>query len=103
MVNRAQVLMNSTGVYLFTHDNGDKLESIVKKVLQTKQGWEDPEYLTRMVFTQMTKGSKNIKDGFGIGTRYHISCLQHPLIIVDSVLKLVFVGEEMQTFEEFIK
>jgi len=56
----------------------------VKRALSKGWRWDDPEYLTRIIFCEMIKGSEDREAGFGIGTSQHgdvykvviINCLE---------------------------
>lgn len=85
---RAQVLIEDTGVYLYTHWGSEELPDVVEKVI--KQGWrlQDPEYFTRILFEEMVGNEKGTETGFGIGTSEH-GDLEYPAIRINCVKQIV--------------
>jgi hypothetical protein len=71
---RAQVLIEDTGVYLYTHWGADNIESIVQGAIDSQEGQNrltDSEYLTRIIFERMLQDASNKETGYGIGTQQH--------------------------------
>jgi hypothetical protein len=58
-------------VYLYTHWGGTNLPQVVSNALARDARWNDPEYLARIIFDQMTEGSHGSETGHGIGTEQH--------------------------------
>ncbi len=81
---RAQVKIEDTGVYLYTHWGSESLPDVVIETI--KMGWRinDPEYFTRILFERMidAEDSRNQETGFGIGTTEHTD-LEYPALIVN--------------------
>ena len=81
---RAQVKIEDTGVYLYTHWGSETLVDVVKDTI--KQGWRlnDPEYFTRILFEKMidAEDARGTETGFGIGTTEHTD-LEYPAIVVN--------------------
>lgn len=101
MGDRAQVLIKDTGVYLYTHWNAHKLQETVKKALAKMWRWDDPTYLTRIIFCEMVKGYEMEELGFGIGTKMQGDI--RLLITVDSNQRTVIAEDgKKYTFNEFI-
>ena len=71
MSTRSQVYMICEGVYLYKHHDGYNLAETVQTALQRKERYDDPEYLTRIIFSTMIKDSIDEETGFGIGTQQH--------------------------------
>ena len=71
MGTRAQVLIKDTGVYLYQHWDGDGLFQIVKDAIAKGLRWNDEEYLTRIIFSEMIKNDIAGETGYGIGTEQH--------------------------------
>jgi hypothetical protein len=76
------------GVYLYTHWCGSCVKDIVYNALQRRQRWDDPAYLTRILFCEMLRmGGLNIVEtvmseiGFGIST--YIGENSHDIIFVN--------------------
>lgn len=103
---RAQVKIEDTGVFLYTHWGSGEIEDTVGKALQRRQRWTDPEYLARIVFSQMTRGQEDAETGFGIGNSRHgdidvlvtLNCAKQTVTVEDVWGKT----EETSTFTEFI-
>jgi hypothetical protein len=71
MGTRAQVLIKDTGIYLYQHYDGNELFDIVKRAIAKKMRWEDTEYLTRIIFSEMIKDNIAGETGYGIGNAQH--------------------------------
>jgi hypothetical protein len=71
MGDRAQVHIEDTGVYLYTHWGGHELPKSVSSALAREARWGDPEYLTRIIFDEMTEESHGSSTGHGIGDAQH--------------------------------
>jgi hypothetical protein len=70
MGDRGQVHIEDTGVYLYTHWGATSLPSVVSDALARDARWNDPEYLTRIIFDEMT-GLEGETTGYGIGQEQH--------------------------------
>lgn len=56
-------------LYLYTHWAGSELSNILAKALKRgKSRWEDPSYMARIIFSEMTTGSEREETGFGLST-----------------------------------
>jgi len=92
-------------VYLYTHWNGPELEDIVFKALSVRERWDDPEYLTRIIFCEMLKFSSNPlneSESFGIGNNKH-GDLNYPLITINCTKQTVEIEDkEACLFEDFL-
>lgn len=96
MGDRAQVKIVSkyadTPVYLYTHWGASDLDAAVFRAVAKKWRWDDHEYLTRIIFDEMTMGSQGEETGFGIGTSLHgdvwrvieVNCDTQTISIVDN-------------------
>lgn len=71
MGNRAQVFIKDKGVYLYTHWRATELSDMVTRVISRQERWYDPEYLARIIFSEMIKDDISGATGFGIGTEKH--------------------------------
>lgn len=71
MGDRAQVFIKDTGVYLYTHWSACELPSDVQKAIEKRWRWDDPEYLARIIFDEMTRDTKFEETGYGISTAQH--------------------------------
>lgn len=98
---RAQVLIEDTGVYLYTHWDSYELPDTVKRALARRDRWDDPEYLARIIFSEMTKDDHDGTTGCGIGTSEHFDLDYRP-IVVSCNEGTVTVNGQTARFEEFI-
>lgn len=76
-------LLAKESVYLYTHWRGYELHAIAQEALARKQRWDDPEYLSRIIFDTMTKGATDRETGFGIGTGLH-GDLGYPVVAIST-------------------
>lgn len=105
MGDRGQVFIKTTGVYLYTHWGASELEETVRQALAKKWRWDDDEYLTRIIFDQMTKEYHGEETGFGIGTDKHLDVWK--VLVVDCKNQTVTIeadgSPELEySFEEFV-
>ena len=69
MGDRGQILIEDTGVYLYTFYDAAKLDEILRVALiKGSDRWNDPEYLSRIIFQTMIGDDKS-NIGYGIGTK----------------------------------
>ena len=102
MGDRAQVLIEDEGVYLYTHWTATELPNIVKTALRKRWRWDDPEYLARIIFCEMVKSDLMDETGYGIGSNQHqdiwrlikINCKENKIIQEE------FINEEFKTNKE---
>lgn len=74
MGSRAQILIEDEKVYLYTHWGANELEENLKHILDTPKArsrWDDSEYLTRIIFSEMIKNDIDGETGYGIGGSEH--------------------------------
>ncbi len=71
MGTRSQVQMLHEGIFLYQHWDGYCLPEIVQEALKKKMRWDDPEYLTRIIFSTMIKDHIEDETGYGISTSQH--------------------------------
>lgn len=70
-------------VYLYTHEYAKQLVGLVHEVLSKNVRWNDPDYLSRMIFCTMVPSNEvNDEDGFGIGTQLYVDI--NLLITIDT-------------------
>ena len=99
---RAQIKIEDTGVYLYTHWGSSTLPKVLSNVLADGKRLDDTEYLTRIIFEAMIENGSNSKEtGFGIGTQAHTD-LDYPPILVNCENQTVVSEHGLQTFKEFI-
>ncbi len=75
MSTRAQVKVISKAhkhkVFLYQHSDGYDLINTVKKAISLNIRWNDPEYLTRIIFSHMIADDVCGEYGYGIGLYEH--------------------------------
>ena len=110
MGDRAQVHIVDTDVWLYTHWGGRELPTVVAEALGRRERWNDPEYLARIIFEEMT-GDDDGPTGFGIGEAQHgdvhrvvhINCSEGEMTL-ETVMAAWQDGDETKsatfTFEE---
>jgi hypothetical protein len=69
MGSRAQVKIQDTGVFLYTHWGASEIVEDVRTAIKRGKRLNDPGYLTRIIFDQMTLGQQGDDTGAGIGTQ----------------------------------
>lgn len=80
------------GIYLYTHWNGSGIGSILQRALSRKQRWDDPSYLTRIIFCEMVKGEESGGTGYGISTIPPDN--EHAFLSVDINARSVYLRPE---------
>jgi hypothetical protein len=68
MGSRAQVKIQDTGVYLYTHWDANTLVDTVYRAIARQERWGDPSYLARIIFCEMVKGDIAGAVGYAIDT-----------------------------------
>lgn len=95
-------------VYLYTHENAHSLIQSVHDVLSKGVRWDDPDYLSRMLFCKMIpEDEKDGEKGYGIGTQMYIDV--NILVTIDTVKKHIKIYSAENklhhydtTFENFV-
>lgn len=76
-------------VYLYSHWGGAEIYGDVQRALvRAPDRHEDPEYLTRVIFSEMGAAVVDSTTGYGIGLEKHDD-IEHPLIVLDCEKKIV--------------
>jgi hypothetical protein len=77
-------------VYLYTHEHVDMLISAVHDTLARRTRWDDPDYLSRMIFCRMVPGDELYEEvGYGIGPAAYADV--DVLVTVDCTHQTVYV------------
>lgn len=70
-------------VYLYTNDYAKHLVGFVHEALSRRIRWNDPDYLSRIIFCTMVPYDEiDSEDGFGIGTQMYVDI--NLLITIDT-------------------
>ena len=97
-------------VFLYTNKEAYNLTNVVLNVLSEKVHWDDPDYLTRVLFCNMVpKDQWYNTNGFGIGTQMYIDVkllitldIVHQKITLMDFDKYHKYVKNIYTFEEFV-
>lgn len=92
MGDRGQVYIKDTKVYLYTHWGATSLPEDVEKAIAKKWRWDDPDYLTRIIFDVITEDNHGEETGYGIGTQKAGDIWR--LVTVDCKKRTVTVADE---------
>jgi hypothetical protein len=75
-------------IYLYSHWGGPDMHVVLQHALKRGQDrWDDPPYLTRIIFSEMIKDEVLQNTGYGISLEPWDE--QYPTIIVDTKSKTV--------------
>jgi hypothetical protein len=92
-LNSAQIEVISPfgRVYLYTSKTAKSLVSTVHNTLSLNKRWDDPDYLTRLLFCRMIPlDSWDSDTGFGIGTQLYVDT--NLLITIDTVKQSIAIS-----------
>lgn len=92
---------NYEGVYFYTHWEGDRLPQTLQRALARKLRWDDEQYLNRIIFCEMV--GKDMAGETGYGITSYLCDNNHEIIEVDVDGQTITIGNEVWTFDEFIK
>lgn len=92
---RAQVKIEDTGVYLYTHWDGHVIADTVFHAIARYERWGDPDYLARIIFCEMVKDNIDGSTGYGISTAENgdnerlvkVSCRNRTVEVIDYITK----------------
>jgi hypothetical protein len=94
-------------IYLYTHENSKELVQQVHDILSKNIRWDDPDYLSRMLFCKMIpKEFWDDEKGFGIGTEQYVDI--NILVSLDTTKSTIGIYSVLEkehynaTFEEFV-
>lgn len=104
MGDRASILVKEDnedkGVFLYTHWAGHILPKTLKEALiRGRDRWDDPSYLTRIIFCEMVKGKELETTSYGISTRETDG--SYPLITLNVEKQTIERNGEVFSFEEY--
>lgn len=97
-------------VALYTHWSGSELPQTVASALdRARDRWDDPTYLTRVIFSEMIKGDVESTTGYGIeailpGSENYCEADPGYDLYVDVKAQTVYDGDETTySFERFVE
>ena len=87
-------------VYLYTHNDAKGLLTIVHNTLSLKVRWDDPDYLSRMLFCEMIPEQFwSSNSGYGIGTQLYADV--ELLVSLDTVNQKITLSSGSHEFSNF--
>ena len=86
-------------IYLYSHWGGSDLPMVLQMALKKKWRWDDPSYLTRIIFCEMVKDDVAGETGYGIATSAPDN--EHEYIDVDCEAQTVKIGDKHWTFKQY--
>ena len=91
-------------VVLYTHWGAKEMEDDLRDVLSRKKRWSDPAYLSRMIFSRMTRNDPDGETGYGIQT-CNVGDAESEIIVDCDRQEIIVKGwdeNDTYTFNEFI-
>ena len=92
-------------IFLYGHWMGEESIQVANRVLSKRVRWSDSPYLTRMLFSEMTRGAYDEETGFGISTTMCDN--EYPIIVIEPSSQTawleVYVWGEGGRFEQLTK
>ena len=90
-------------VYLYTHHDGHRLDEIVASALSRNERWNDQEYLTRIIFSEMIRDSVDAETGYGIGAGM-VTEGEDQIVTVNTMKQQVTdLAGNTHSFDEFVE
>lgn len=109
MGNQANICVvdnDSNEVWLYTHDDGNMLPTILATALLRRWGWDDAPCLTRIIFETMLVATGSLSSDLGFGISAKCGDGGDRVLLVSVATQLVIInGDEISrswTFEEYI-
>lgn len=88
-------------IYLYSHWKGpDILKDLYDALKRGHLRWEDPPYLTRIIFSDMIRGDERETTGYGIST-YECGG-NYSSVVVDIPAQCVRIDQVDHRFKDFI-
>ena len=91
-------------VVLYTHWGAKEMEDDLRDVLSRKQRWNDPSYLSRMIFNRMTRHDTDGETGYGILT-VNVGDAEVEIVVDCNRQEVIIKGwneNDTYTFDDFI-
>jgi len=88
-------------IYMYTHWDGTSLPVTLQDALKRGQSrWDDPQYLNRIIFSEMIQNDVLDDTGYGLSTE--IGDNEHEIIYVNHDTQSVLIGDKTWSFDEYI-
>ena len=91
-------------VVLYTHWGAKEMEADLRDVLSRKKRWNDPSYLSRMIFSRMIRNDIDGETGYGIMTN-NVNDAEQEIIVDCNRQEVIVKGwdkNDTYTFDDFI-
>lgn len=91
MGDRAQIAVkhDKKFIWLYTHWGGSEIYTTLARALRRgRSRWDDCEYLTRVIFSEMVRDDWEAVTGFGIGVSMH-GDIEHHVPVVNSEKQMI--------------
>ncbi|MDO8655521.1 MAG: hypothetical protein Q7R48_03915 [bacterium] len=71
---RAQILVEDTRIYLYDHSGAthDRILEALANAIARRQRWDDPEYLSAIIFREMVRADLDGDLSYGLDTSFHL-------------------------------
>lgn len=111
MGDRGTIVIDDTGVVLYTHWSAHALPKTLARALGREARWNDPSYLTRIIFDEMVGGDTSTT-GYGIGDTVpgdawraiHVDCSEQTIEFAEDIgFRADEHGGETYSFAEFVE
>jgi hypothetical protein len=87
-------------LYLYTHNTAHTLVSEVYEAMSQKKRWDDPDYLSKMIFCRMMPLECWMEEvGYGIGTQLYADI--NLLVTVDTVNQTITIQSATNLYDKF--
>lgn len=90
---------NDSGVWLYQHWDGYELSAVLQRALAKRWRWDDSQYLTRIIFSEMIKDNVDEESGFGISSQPWDGDTR---LVVNVRNQTVSNGQNTWSFEEYL-
>jgi hypothetical protein len=88
-------------IYLYTHSNAHSLVNNVHDALSELSRWDDPDYLSKMIFCRMVPQEEWESDnGYGIGTQLYVDI--NLLVSLDTVTQMITIQSLEEKHEKYV-
>lgn len=90
---------DTNGVFFYTHWAGTELPATLQAALQHNERWDDPQYLSRIIFCEMVGNDAGFT-GYGISSV--IGDGEGRVLVVDADAQTISYGKQSWTFDEYV-
>lgn len=105
MGDRANIVMHYDDggkVYFYTHNGGrDLAETLQSALTRGRDRWDDPQYLSRVIFCEMIQGNVLGETGFGISPT--VGDNSYAYVEVHTHVQIVRIGLHSWGYEQYTR